>query len=137
MLKLTKQIEYALISLVHISKKKDGILSSAKEIATINLIPVEIMAKTLQKLASLDMIQSVKGPKGGYRLSSDIDKINIVDFIEMLEGPIGLTDCFTALSCDQECCCTIKDPMTQINNKIIGMLRNITLDQFIKSVGEK
>ena len=49
MLKLTKQIEYALISLVHISEKKDGILSSAKEIATINLIPIEIMAKTLHK----------------------------------------------------------------------------------------
>ena len=89
MLKLTKKVEYALISLVYISEKKDGELSSAKEIAINNLIPVEIMAKTHQKLASLNMIQSARGPAGGYCLSSDIDKINIVDFIEMLEGPVG------------------------------------------------
>ena len=134
MLKLTKKVEYALISLVHITNQKEGKLSSAKEIAVTNFIPTEILAKTLQKLASLNMVESVKGAKGGYRLCSDIDKINIIEFIEMLEGPVGLTDCSTSVQCDQECCCTIKDPMTQINNQIIGTLRNITLDQFTKSV---
>ena len=42
MLKLTKKVEYALISLVHISDQKEGELSSAKEIATTNFIPVEL-----------------------------------------------------------------------------------------------
>ena len=137
MLKLTKKVEYALISLVHISEQKDGKLSSAKEIAESNFIPTEILAKTLQQLASLNMVESVKGPKGGYRLCGDIDKINFVQFIEMLEGPVGLTDCSTSISCDQECCCLIKNPMDQINNKIIGTLRDITLDQFTKTVREK
>jgi len=137
MLKLTKKVEYALISLVHISDQKEGELSSAKEIATTNLIPAEILAKTLQQLASLSMIESVKGPKGGYKLCTNIDKINIIEFIEMLEGPVGLTDCSTSVNCDQECHCTIKDPMTQINNKIIGTLKDITLDQFTKPVRVK
>ena len=134
MLKLTKKVEYALISLVHITDQKDSKLCSAKEIAETNSIPSEILAKTLQQLASLNMVKSVKGARGGYMLSSDIDKVNIIDFIEMLEGPVGLTDCSTAVQCDQECCCTIKDPMTQINNKIISTLKNITLDQFTKTV---
>ena len=134
MLKLTKKVEYALISLVHITDQKDSKLCSAKEIAETNSIPAEILAKTLQQLASLDMVKSVKGARGGYMLASDIDKVNIIDFIEMLEGPVGLTDCSTAVQCDQECCCTIKDPMTQINNKIISTLKNITLDQFTKTV---
>ena len=135
MLKLTKKVEYALISLVHITNQKEGKISSAKEIAVTNFIPTEILAKTLQQLASLNMVESIKGAKGGYRLCSDIDKINIIEFIEMLEGPVGLTDCSTSVKCDQECCCMIKDPMTQINNQIIGTLRNITLDQFTKSAG--
>jgi len=134
MLKLTKKVEYALISLVHIAEEGDNRLCSAKEIAEQNSIPSEILAKTLQKLASIDMVKSVKGAKGGYKISSDIDKINIIDFIEMLEGPVGLTDCNTAISCDQECCCKIKNPMVEINNKIINTLKNITLDQFMKSV---
>ena len=76
MLKLTKKVEYALISLVHISKQEDNVNSSAKQIADKYFIPGEILAKILQQLASLDMIRSIKGPKGGYQLSCDINNIN-------------------------------------------------------------
>ncbi len=62
MLKLTKKVEYALIALVHITDQEEGKLSSAKEIAEANLIPAEILAKTLQKLAALNLVKSVKGP---------------------------------------------------------------------------
>ena len=133
MLKLTKKIEYALISLVYISDQEEEKLSSAKEIAEANFIPGEILAKILQNLASLSMIKSVKGPKGGYKLCTDIDKISIIEFIEMLEGPIGLTDCSTLVDCDQECHCTIKNPIIQINNKVIAALKDITLSQFTRS----
>ena len=137
MLKLTKKVEYALMSVVYISEQGNEQLSSAKEIALANSIPTEILAKTLQHLASLHIIESVKGPKGGYRIVGNINKINIIDFIEMLEGPVGLTDCSTYISCDQECSCKIKDPMAMINDKIIGTLKKITLDHFTKISEER
>ena len=129
MLKLTKKVEYALISLVHISDQEDGVNSSSKMIAGKYLIPNEILAKILQKLASLQMIKSIKGPKGGYQLSCDINKINIFDFIEMIEGPIGLVNCTISNDCDQIECCTIKSPLLKINNEIMNTLKNITLDE--------
>ena len=49
MFKLSKTIEYALISLVHITDQKGNRPCSAKEIAETNFIPAEILAKTLQK----------------------------------------------------------------------------------------
>ena len=132
MLKLTKKVEYALISLVHISEQEDGQLLSAKQISVANSIPLEVLAKTLQHLASLNIIKSVKGPKGGYQLNKDIGDINIIDFIEKLEGPIGLIDCTTSVKCDRECNCTIKEPMIDINNRVINILKSITLDKFTK-----
>ena len=129
MLKLTKKVEYALISLIHISDQEDGVNSSAKKIAEKYFIPGEILAKILQQLASLKMIKSIKGPKGGYQLSCDINSINIFEFIEMLEGPVGLVDCMISHSCSQLECCTIKDPLMKINSKIIKTLKDITLDQ--------
>jgi len=137
MLKLTKQVEYALISIVYISEKEGSELSSAKEIAENNLIPLEILAKTLQKLASTNMIKSVKGSKGGYYISSNIDKINIVEFIEMLEGPIGLIDCSTENNCQHECSCSIIKPMNMINDKVIETLKNITIGEFTKSLEKR
>lgn len=129
MLKLTKRVEYALISLVHISEQDKDVNSSSKKIAEKYFIPNEILAKILQKLASLKIIKSIKGPTGGYQLSSDINKINIFDFIEMLEGPIGIVDCSSSDECRQINCCTIKTPLLKINTKIIDTLKNITLDQ--------
>ena len=129
MLKLTKKVEYALISLVDISEQENGVNLSSKKIADKYSIPSEILAKILQKLASLKMVKSIKGPKGGYQLSCDVNKINIFEFIEMIEGPVGLVDCTISNSCNQIDCCTIKNPLLKINNKIINTLKNITLDQ--------
>ena len=53
MLKLTKKVEYALISLVHISEQDDDMNSSAKQIANKYFIPREILAKILRRLQSL------------------------------------------------------------------------------------
>ena len=62
-------------------------------------------------------------------MSSEITKINIFDFIEMIEGPIGIVDCSSSDECRQIDCCTIKTPLLKINTKIIDTLKNITLDQ--------
>ena len=129
MLKLTKKVEYALISLAHMSNQKKNNLSSASNIAEKYLIPSEVLAKLLQQLAACDVIESVKGPLGGYRLKTDIHLINIVDLIEKVEGPIGLMDCAFPMGCDQIDCCTIKKPLTKINETIINTLKQITLDQ--------
>ena len=137
MLKITKKVEYALMALVYISQKKNDELSSAKEIAVKNSIPREILAKTLQELASLKMVKSYKGPKGGYKICTDINKINMIEFIELLEGPVGLTDCNISMLCQQEGCCQIKDPLSRINNKIINTLKNISLGEFTSKQEKK
>ena len=129
MLKLTKKVEYALISLVHLSDEQGISNSSTKKIADTYSIPLGILAKILQNLSSLGMIKSVQGPKGGYQISCNINDMNIFEFIEIIEGPIGIVDCMLSNECTSVECCTIKDPMAKINNKIIETLKNITLDQ--------
>tara|TARA_X000001036_G_C20358892_1_gene675687 strand:+ start:53 stop:457 length:405 start_codon:yes stop_codon:yes gene_type:complete len=129
MLKLTKKVEYALISLVHLSEQDNNVFFPASKIAEKYTIPNEILAKILQQLSSLNMIKSIKGPKGGYKISCKINTINMFEFIEMIEGPIGIVDCVASNDCSAIDCCSIKDPMTKINNQIIETLKGITIDQ--------
>ena len=129
MLKLTKKVEYALISLVHLSEQDNNVFFPASKIAEKYTIPNEILAKILQQLSSLNMIKSIKGPKGGYKISCKINTINMFEFIEMIEGPIGIVDCVASNDCNAIDCCSIKDPMTKINNQIIETLKGITIDQ--------
>ena len=127
MLKITKTVEYALIAIRHINHKNK--LCSSMEISLNYNVPYEIMAKTLQRLCKTGYVYAIKGSQGGYYLKRSIDKVNLIEFIEDLEGPIGLVNCTISNDCDQIECCTIKSPLLKINNKIMNTLKNITLDE--------
>ena len=118
MLNLTKNIEYALISLRHINNNGDGKLYTAKEIASIYHLPQENLAKILQKLSKTGYLKSIKGIYGGYSLNKDLSNINLIDFIESIEGPVGLVKCTNNLDCEILELCNIKEPIHKINNNI-------------------
>ena len=69
MLKLSKTIEYALISINHINQCDEDIPISVKKISKKYNIPFELLAKILQKLSKAKILKAVQGPKGGYKLN--------------------------------------------------------------------
>ena len=127
MLNINKSIEYALIALRHINEHGGNKPYSAKEISSRYNIPQELLAKILQKLCKKNYLLATQGPHGGYSLNQNLEKINLIDFIESLEGPIGIVKCSTDLNCDILDMCTIKSPINKINNTIRDVLSKITL----------
>jgi Rrf2 family protein len=90
-------------------------------------IPYQIMAKILQKLCKTKYISANKGSKGGYYLNIPIKKVNLIEFIEKIDGPIGLVQCITDLNCDLSDTCNIKTPISKINTNIRKILSKVTL----------
>jgi len=127
MLKLTKKVEYALIALRHMHQKGLECISSAKEIAEEYKVPYEILAKTLQQLARNQVVNAIQGPKGGYKINPGIDQMNLVQFIEMMEGPTGLVDCQIKDDCLRFDTCNIRIPIANINRNVRRLLQNISL----------
>ena len=127
MLKLTKKLEYSLIALSYMQHSGKGKLSTAKEIAEKFSIPKEILAKTLQQLAKLEIIHAVKGPYGGYKIKESSNDLNFMEFIESMEGPQGLVGCSVDLDCSLIDVCNIRQPINIINNNLKTMFSNISL----------
>jgi len=127
MLKITRRVEYALIALRHLKEAKHGKLTTAKEIAEHYAIPQELLAKALQRLARENVIKAVKGPSGGYKLESDPNSINMTKFFEIMEGPMGIMDCYFDSGCDQLSACNIRTPINRINDSIRSMFNKMTL----------
>ncbi|NQT96666.1 MAG: Rrf2 family transcriptional regulator [Candidatus Marinimicrobia bacterium] len=132
MLKLSRKTEYALMALRHLSGKSAGELTSSKEIAGTYRIPGELLAKTLQQLAREGIVETVQGPHGGYRLKANLNLINLSDFIELLEGPVALTDCSIDNNCSQIMTCTIRTPIHRINEKMKEIFSNTTLAEVMQ-----
>ena len=124
MLKLTRKLEYALIALRHRQDKRDTFIS-AKEIADMYLIPRELLAKTLQQMAKLNYIKAAQVSQGGYRIRKGLTEISLTQFIEAMEGPIGIVDCTINSDCVQLDNCNIRMPIKKINNNIRAIFNGI------------
>ena len=131
MLNITKTIEYSLIAIRHLSQKDDKTLSTAKELASLYHIPYENMAKIMQKLCKLNYLGAIKGSHGGYYLKNPVNEINLIDFMESIEGPIGIVKCSVDAHCNVINVCNIKTPITKINKNIRDVLSNLKINDII------
>ena len=129
MLKLSKKIDYALIAMNYIAFTESDQVVNTKSIAEKYQIPVELLAKILQKLAKKGLVISHNGPKGGYLLAKDPAEISIGEVIEAIEGPIGIAECYHDSDCSQKINCNIRTPMGAIQIKIISLLKGISLER--------
>ena len=68
MLRLSKKSDYALMAVKHLAMRADGGAASAREISESYAIPLELLAKILQRLVRARLLVSVQGTRGGYRL---------------------------------------------------------------------
>ena len=144
MLKLNRTTEYGLMALSYIRGKASGELTSAREIATNFDLPFEILAKTLQRLKEQGLITSTYGTRGGYVLSKDLTKINLLDFLRVMEGPVGVVSCVTTTSIPSEarnaennCCeysgsCSIRPIMSHLNDRMYEFMSRISLDELTR-----
>ena len=126
MFRLSKKADYGLIALKHLALHTDESVS-AREIAKEYRIPAELLAKILQRLARKGLVISQQGTRGGYVLGRDPSKISIVDVIEALDGPIGITPCERGSSCEQMERCTVKDPLMVVRAKVVRVLGDTSI----------
>ena len=131
MLRLSKKADYALMAMKHLARKPDAAAStSAREIAEQYDIPIELMAKVLQRLARSGLLTSHQGTRGGYRLGRASSAISVADIIQAIDGPLTVTACSTESdSCGQYSKCSVRDPLWRIKDRIIAALATCSLQE--------
>ncbi|HJN46245.1 MAG: transcriptional regulator [Acidobacteria bacterium] len=128
MLRLSKKAEYALMALKDLASRPADEAASAREIAERYGIPIELMAKVLQRLARRHFLASHHGTRGGYHLARPASGISVADVIEAIDGPVMVTACTTADDdCDQYANCNIRDPLWRIKDQIVQALTSYTI----------
>jgi len=128
MLRLSKKADYALMAMKHLALRGDRGSSSAREIAEQYGIPIELMAKVLQRLVQRGLLASHQGTRGGYHLARLPGQISVADVIQAIEGPVTVTACSTDDgSCDQFAKCNVRDPLWKVRERILTALGDCTI----------
>ena len=83
---LTRKACYALIAVKHLAENAETDTSfSAKDIADLYGLPEQTLAKTLQHLAKVGLLQSRHGTEGGYRLADNPSELTVWDVVRASE----------------------------------------------------
>ncbi len=129
MLRLSKKADYALIAMKHLSRLPgDGASTSAREIAEQYDIPLELMAKVLQRLVRSGLLVSTQGTRGGYTLRRESSSISVADVIQAIDGPFTVTACSTEdHDCEQFQKCSIRDPLWRLRERILQALGTVSV----------
>ena len=130
MLRLSKKADYALMAMKHLATRPAAASASAREIAEQYDIPIELMAKVLQRLVRRGLLTSHQGTRGGYRLSKPTTAISVADIIQAIDGPLTVTACSTeAVNCGQFAKCSVRDPLWRIKDRILAALATCSLEE--------
>src|SRR5881275_35782 len=128
MLRLSKKADYALMAMKHLALRGDQGSSSAREIAALYDIPIELMAKVLQRLVQRGLLASHQGTRGGYQLACQPGLISVADVIQAIDGPVTVTACSTEdIHCEQFSKCSVRDPLWRVRERILSALGECTI----------
>jgi len=133
MFRLNKLTDYAIMLMTYVARSPQPALHTAKELAASTKLHPATVGKIVRELVEHRLLISHRGVKGGYSLARPAEKISVADIIEVLEGPVGFTECYsTPGCCELEPSCTVRSNSQVISRALRRTLEEIRLSDLIK-----
>ncbi len=136
MIRMSKMADYGTVVMTALAREPDRFQSAAELAAGIG-VSATTVSKVLKMLAGRDLVESLRGAKGGFRLRRAPSRISVAQVIVAIDGPIGMTECSTTPGlCSQEGDCTIRANWQRINRVIRQALEEVTLEQMTRPIAK-
>jgi FeS assembly SUF system regulator len=127
MFRLSRLSDYAIVLTSRIARG-EGLVVTARGLSSETDIPWPTVVKLLKMLAAGGVLHSIQGRNGGYALARPASKISLIDIIEMIEGPVALTECNRETgNCGIQKNCQVHRHWLVINNVVRQSLAALTL----------
>jgi len=128
----SKTCEYAIRAVLFIAQKSgDGSKVGIREIAKGIDSPEHFIAKILQDLSRKGLIQSQKGPAGGFYLEKTSLDATLADVVRAVDGDRIFTGCALGLKqCSESKPCPLHHEFKKIRENILRLLQSSSLGEF-------
>ena len=137
MLKLKRETDYAIRSIIHLAKKRKPRVSNVSRISEEEEIPTAFVAKILQRLHKGGIVGPIRGKKGGYVLLNPPRQITLFRIIEIMEGVPQINICLSREdACRRRPTCPFHKTCKEIQANLIKCLKSYTFTQIIKQTGD-
>lgn len=90
-MKISRTVAYAVQALSQIAQDRSGLPIPCSQLASEGHMPERFLLQILRHLVTHGILHSTRGVDGGYSLDRPADEISLLDVIEAIEGPLGVS----------------------------------------------
>lgn len=131
MLRVTKLTDYATLVLTVMASRPEAV-HSASDLAERARLEAPTVSKVLKPLAHAGLVEGFRGVNGGYRLARRPEAISLIEIVEAIEGPLGMTECSVhGGNCGIQEHCGVRANWRRINDVVGDALRGVSLAQML------
>ncbi len=130
-MRLTTKGRFAVTAMVDLAMNQDEHPVTLAEISERQKISLSYLEQLFGKLRRRELVASVRGPGGGYRLAQEMMQISVADIILAVDETLDSTQCGGRENCRDERKCITHDLWADLNQHIFSYLGAVTLKQLV------
>lgn len=132
-MRLTTKGRFAVTAMMDLALRGGNDPVTLAEISARQHISLSYLEQLFGKLRRQALVNSVRGPGGGYRLAKPTHEICVADIILAVDEPIDATQCGGKENCQDDRKCLTHDLWAKLNDHIFGYLRAVTLAELVRN----
>lgn len=130
-MRLTTKGRFAVTAMIDLALNAGEEPVTLAEISERQKISLSYLEQLFGKLRRSGLVQSVRGPGGGYRPAKALETVSVADIIVAVDELIDATQCGGKENCRDERKCITHDLWVSLNEHIFDYLRGVTLAQLV------
>ena len=131
-MRLTTKGRYAVTAMLDIALHRQSGPVSVTDIAQRQGISPSYLEQLFGRLKRAGLLESLRGPGGGYRLGSAAESISISEIIAAVGEGVDATRCRGAADCQAGAICLTHDLWNDLSLEIDGFLKRVTLASLVQ-----
>jgi Rrf2 family iron-sulfur cluster assembly transcriptional regulator len=130
-MRLTTKGRFAVTAMLDIALHRGGGPVTLAGISQRQNISLSYLEQLFGRLRRRNLVESVRGPGGGYTLARALDKVSVADIVVAVDEPLDATQCGGKQDCLDEGRCMTHDLWESLNKKIYEYLQSVSLQELV------
>jgi Rrf2 family iron-sulfur cluster assembly transcriptional regulator len=130
-MRLTTKGRFAVTAMVDLAMRHGSGPVTLAEISARQKISLSYLEQLFGKLRRRHIVDSVRGPGGGYLLGKDMRELSVAEIILAVDEPIDATQCAGKENCHDDNKCITHDLWASLNQRIFEYLESVNLQQLV------
>ena len=136
-MRLTTKGRFAVTAMIDVAMHGLGSPVTLSAVSERQKISLSYLEQLFGKLRRHGLVESVRGPGGGYNLGRSPELVAVADIIVAVDEPIDATQCGGRENCHDDRRCMTHELWAGLNAHIFTYLRSVTLAELVRQQGPR